>query len=148
MNRRLTRIGNHVGVWLYRRFDGRLSSGHREVHVLLITVPGRRTGVPRSTCVRFLTTAEGPVIWGTGSGSPRDPDWFQNLRAAPEVEVQIGRERFKARARELVGDARSVMWTETILDQAPEVARYARKARRTIPIALLEELEPLSATGP
>ena len=84
MNRRLTRTGNRIAVWLYRRLDGRLSSGRKDVHVLLITTPGRRTGVPRSTCVRFLETADGPVVWGTGSGSPRDPDWFKNLRAADD----------------------------------------------------------------
>lgn len=144
MSRHLARIGNIIAVWLYRRLDGRLSSGRKDVHVLLITVPGRRTGVPRSTCVRFLTTSEGPVVWGTGSGSPQDPDWFQNLRAAMEVEVQVGPDRFRARPQELVGDARDATWTETILDQAPEVARYARKANRTIPVALLHGLEPLS----
>lgn len=61
------------------------------MQVLLITVPGRRTGVPRSTCVRFLTTPEGPVVWGTGSGSPRDPDWFRNLRAATVVMPRSAR---------------------------------------------------------
>ena len=137
MNRRLMRIGNRLGVWLYRRLDGRLSSGRRDVHVMLVTAPGRRTGVPRSTCVRFLETPDGPVVWGTGSGSSRDPDWFLNLRAATVAEVQIGRERFLVRPEELIGAARQTMWTETILARAPEVARYARKAGRTIPVALL-----------
>ena len=137
MNRRLTRIGNRIGVWLYRRLDGRLSSGRTDVHVMLITAPGRRTGVPRSTCVRFLETSDGPVVWGTGSGSSRDPDWFLNLRAATVAEVQIGRDQFRARPRELIGAARETMWTETILAQAPEVARYARKADRAIPVAIL-----------
>jgi len=136
MNRRLTRIGNRIGVWLYRRLDGRLSS-RRDVHVMLITAPGRRTGVPRSTCVRFLETSDGPVVWGTGSGTPHDPDWFLNLRAATVAEVQIGRDRFRARPQELIGAARDSTWTETVLAQAPEVARYARKANRTIPVALL-----------
>ena len=94
MNRRLTRVGNQVGVWLYRRLGGRLSGGRGDVRVLLLTTPGRRTGVPRSTCVAFLDTADGPVVWGSGSGSSRDPDWFRNLRAATTAEVQIGRDRF------------------------------------------------------
>ena len=96
MRRRLTRIGNRIAVGLYRRLEGRLSSGRKDVNVLLITVPGRRTGLPRSTCVRFLQTPRGPVVWGTGSGSTRDPDWFRNLRAADVAEVQIGRNRIKS----------------------------------------------------
>lgn len=140
MTRRLTRIGNRMGVALYRALNGRLSSGSRNVHVLLITTPGRRTCVPRSTCVRFLETADGLVVWGTGSGSPRDPDWFQNLRTADVADVQVRAEAFRVRPRELVGAAREAMWQTTILARAPEVARYARKAGRTIPVAVLEPL--------
>ena len=74
----MTRVGNHIGVWMYRTLNGRLSSGSKDVHVLMITTPGRRTGIPRSTCVRYLETSAGLVVWGTGSGSRRDPDWFEN----------------------------------------------------------------------
>ena len=137
MSRRLTRIGNRIGVWLYRRLDGRLASGRKDVHVLMITVPGRRTGIPRSTCVRFLETPEGPVVWGTGSGSTRDPDWFENLRAAEVADVQVRGDHRRVNPQELVGTARDAMWRDTILAQAPEVARYARKAGRTIPVAIL-----------
>ena len=46
--RRWTRVGNRIGVWMYRRLDGRFSSGSKNVHVLMITTPGRRTGIPQS----------------------------------------------------------------------------------------------------
>lgn len=143
MKRRLTRTGNRIGVWLYRRLHGRLSSGRKDVNVLLLTVPGRRTGLPRATCVRFLQTPDGPVVWGTGSGSTRDPDWFQNLRRADVAEVQIGRDRLRVHPGELLAAARDAMWAGTILAEAPEVARYARKAGRTIPIAILQPLDRL-----
>jgi len=51
-----------------------MSSGRKDVQVLVITTPGRRTAIPRSNCVRFRDTADGFVVWGTGSGSARDPD--------------------------------------------------------------------------
>ena len=79
LKRRFTRVGNRIGVWMYRTLDGRLSRGSRKVHVLMITTPGRRTGIPRSTCVRYLETDEGYVVWGTGSGSQNDPDWFRKI---------------------------------------------------------------------
>lgn len=142
MRRRPTRIGNRIGVWLYRTLDGRLANGRKDVHVLMITVSGRRTGIPRSTCVRFLETPEGQVVWHTGSGSKRDPDWFQNLRAAEVADVQIGRDRRRVRPSELVGAARDAMWRDAILAQAPEVARYARKAGRNIPVAILRPFDP------
>ena len=33
------RAGNRLGVWMYRRLNGRLSSGSKKVHVLMITTP-------------------------------------------------------------------------------------------------------------
>ena len=137
LKRRWTRVGNHIGVWMYRTLDGRLSSGKKDVHVLMVTSPGRRTGIPRSTCVRYLDTPDGYLVWGTGSGSPQDPDWFRNLRAAPDAEVQVRDRQLRARARELVGAERDAAWTDVVLAQAPEVAKYERRAGRTIPVAVL-----------
>ncbi len=132
------RTGNRFGVWLYRTLDGRLSSGRRGVTVLLLTVPGRRTGLPRSTCVRYLDTDAGMVVWGTGGGSPSEPDWFRNVRAADAVEVQVRERHLTARPRVLEGEERDRTWREVVLAQAPEVQRYAAKAGRTIPVAVLE----------
>jgi deazaflavin-dependent oxidoreductase (nitroreductase family) len=140
LKRSMTRVGNRIGVWMYRTLDGRLSSGSKDVHVLLITTPGRRTGLPRSTCVRYLDHDGGYVVWGTASGAPHDPDWFRNLRAADVAEVQIMRERLQVRPRELLDDERAAVWIDMILAQAPGVEKYARRARRTIPVAVLEPL--------
>jgi deazaflavin-dependent oxidoreductase (nitroreductase family) len=140
LKRRWTRIGNRIGVWMYRTLDGRLSSGSKRVHVLMITTSGRRTGKPRSTCVRYLETSADLVVWGTGSGSHRDPDWFQNLRQATSAKVQVRQHQFSVRPRELHGEERDAMWRDVILAQAPEVDRYARKAGRIIPVAVLESV--------
>ena len=126
---------------MYRTLDGRLSSGSKDVHVLLITTPGRRTGIPRSTCVRYLEAPGGFVVWGTGSGSPRDPDWFRNLRKVEVADVQVMARHLRVRPRELVGTERDVMWNDVVIAQAPAVAKYARKAGRTIPVAILRPIE-------
>ena len=137
VRRRMLSAGNRFGVWLYRRSAGRLMGGRK---VLAITVPGRRTGEPRSTCVRYLHVPEGLLVWGTASGAPRDPDWFRNLRAASEAEVQLGAERYLVRPRELLGEERDTAWNDVVLRLVPGVERYARKAGRTIPVALLERV--------
>ncbi len=139
LKRRMMHIGNRIGVWLYRLSDGRLSSGSNTV--LMVTTPGRRTGIPRSTCVRYFESADGFVVWGTGSGSKRDPDWFRNLRKATVAEVQIGARRLECRPRELVDNEREAVWSDLVLARAPEVAKYARKAGRTIPVAVLAPVQ-------
>lgn len=48
----------------------------------------------------------GFVVWGTGSGSRRDPDWFQNLRKAPTARVQVRERQLVVRPHELYGKER------------------------------------------
>jgi len=107
----------------------------------MITTPGRRTGVLHSTCVRYLETPDGLLVWGTASGAPRDPDWFRNLRKTKVADVQIGARTIKARPRELIADERDATWKNIVLAQAPEVEKYAQRAGRTIPVALLEPID-------
>ena len=141
LRRRWARTGNRIGVWMYRTLDGRLSSGRADVHVLVLTTPGRRTGIPRSTCVRYLPTKGGFVVWGTGAGSAQDPDWFRNLRRCELVDVQVGAMRMRAHARELRGLERETTWNEVVLARAPEVQKYARRAGRVIPVAVLTPID-------
>jgi deazaflavin-dependent oxidoreductase (nitroreductase family) len=114
-----------------------MASGSKDVHVLMLTTPGRRTGVPRSTCVRYLETSDGLLVWGTGSGSRQDPDWFHNLRAVESTDVQLGARHVQMHARELTGAERDSTWTGVILPADPRIGKYAVKAHRTIPVALL-----------
>jgi deazaflavin-dependent oxidoreductase (nitroreductase family) len=140
LQHRMQRLGNQIGVWMYRVSDGRLASSNKNVKVLMITTPGRRTGVLHSTCVRYLETADGFLVWGTASGAPRDPDWFRNLRKAKTADVQIGAKTLQVRPRELLAEEREKAWNSVVLVQAPEVQKYAQRARRTIPVALLEPI--------
>jgi deazaflavin-dependent oxidoreductase (nitroreductase family) len=139
--RRLVRISNQIAVWMYRAFDGRLASYNKGATVLMITTPGRRTGVLHSTCVRYLDTGDGFLVWGTASGAPRDPDWFRNLRKAKIADVQIRAKPLQVRPRELLGAERDAAWKDVVLAQAPEVEKYAQRAGRTIPVALLQPVE-------
>jgi F420H(2)-dependent quinone reductase len=138
---RLVRVGNRIGVWMYRAFDGRLAGYNKRAKVLMITTHGRRTGVPHSTCVCYLDIGEGLVVWGTASGARSDPDWFRNLRKAPIADVQMGARTVRVKPRELVADERDKAWNDIVLVQAPEVEKYAQRAGRTIPVALLAHME-------
>ena len=128
---------NRIGSWMYRRLNGRAMGGTKDAPVVMLTTAGRRTGTPRSTCVRAIRRPDGYLVWGTGSGSPRDPDWFRNLRAAGETDLQVRTERLRASARELHDTERDAAWNDVILATLPGVAKYARKAGRTIPVAML-----------
>ena len=134
--RRMQSRGNAMGVWLHRVGKGRIDAWG-DVTVLMLTSPGRRTGLPRSTMVRYLDHDGGYLVWGTGSGSPTDPEWFRNLRRATHASIEIGTTSYDVVPEELEGAERDRVWREVVLARAPAVARYERKAGRVIPVALL-----------
>jgi hypothetical protein len=63
------------------------------------------------------------------------------LRAADTTDAQVGADHTRMRARELTGVERSAIWTDVILREDPGIGRFATKARRTIPVAVLQPLE-------
>ena len=134
-------MGNRFGVFLHRAAGGRLDA-FGDTAVLMITAPGRRTGLPRSTMVRYLEHDGGYLVWGTGSGAPRDPDWFRNLRHTTRARVEIGRDEQEVDVEELTGQERDRVWRDVVLARAPGVARYERKAGRVIPVARLTPGRP------
>ena len=141
---RLMHHGNAIGVWIHHAFKGRLDAFGDQT-VLMVTSPGRRSGRPRSTMVRYLDHDGGYLVWGTGSGSPTDPDWFRNLRRAREATVEIGTRAETVTATELRGEERDRVWRDVVLAKVPGVAKYEAKAGRIIPVALLR---PVTIAGP
>jgi deazaflavin-dependent oxidoreductase (nitroreductase family) len=138
---RVMHTANRIGVGVYRRSGGRLGGrGAGGVRVLLLTVPGRRTGQPRTTPVGYFDHEGGYLVVGSGGGMEHDPDWFKNLRKAPVAMVQIGRNTFPASARVLAGEERDTAFRDVVVAQVPRFADYERKSGRTMPLALLTPL--------
>jgi deazaflavin-dependent oxidoreductase (nitroreductase family) len=140
-SRSLTRWSNRTGVWLYRRSRGRLGGPGRGAVVALVTVPGRRTGVPRTVAVGLHRHATAFLAVGTGSGATHEPDWFRNLRASSRAGVQIGREHLDVHVRVTDGEERDALWRDVVLVQAPWRARYERTSGRVIPVAVLSPVD-------
>jgi proline iminopeptidase len=81
------------------------------------------------------------VIIASKGGAPTHPDWYRNLMANPEIEVEVGTNRHKVRARELHGEERERVWTKQ-KELMPGFAEYEQKTQgiREIPVILLERV--------
>jgi deazaflavin-dependent oxidoreductase (nitroreductase family) len=138
---RVMHLANRLGVVVYRRSGGRVGGrGAGGLPVLLLTVPGRRTGQPRTTPVGYFDYHGGHLVVGSGGGMDHDPDWFKNLRKAPVAMVQIGSRTFPASSRVLTGEERDTAFRDVVVAQVPRFADYERKSGRTMPLALLTPL--------
>jgi len=129
--------GNRAASWVYRRSNGRIGGTARGIPVLLLTVPGRKTGKPRSIPVAFFEHGDGYLVAATAGGSKNSPQWIRNLGAARQAHIQIGERHYDADARVVEGVERDELWQDVVLVRAPAFAKYEEKSSRTIEVALL-----------
>jgi len=114
-------------------------SGHEwsGVNTLLLTTRGRRTGKLRRTALIYGRDGDGYVVVGSKGGSHKHPMWYLNLRDHPEVHLQVGADKFVAKARTAVGQERSRLWGRMAVIW-PEYERYQKRTSREIPVVVLE----------
>ncbi len=123
--------------FVYRRSGGALGGSIRGAPILLLTTTGRKSGKPRTTPLLYLRDGENLVVVGSKGGAPRHPAWFLNLRANPEVEVELGRERRSLTARVAEPSERERLWPR-LVEMYASYDSYQRKTAREIPVVILE----------
>jgi deazaflavin-dependent oxidoreductase (nitroreductase family) len=121
---------------LYRASGGRLFGSFDGNPVVLLHHVGRRSGEPRVTPLLYLPDGEDVVVVGSMGGTPKDPAWVHNLRASPEVEIELGRERRAVRARVAGAEERARLWPR-LVEHYPAFAAYQARTEREIPVVIL-----------
>jgi deazaflavin-dependent oxidoreductase (nitroreductase family) len=105
--------------------------------VVLRTTSGAKTGRHRVTPVVALPAdSEVLYVFASKGGAPTNPDWYHNLLAHPEVEVEFGEERYPATARPVTGAERDRIFAEQAA-RFPAFAGYQRSTSRVIPVVEL-----------
>ena len=107
--------------------------------VLLLTTTGAKTGTERVTPLVYLGDGDRYMVFASAGGSPRHPGWYYNLKATPEVTLEVGTEKFRARASELTGDERDRIFAVQSA-RSPQFAEYQDMTTRTIPVIALERI--------
>jgi deazaflavin-dependent oxidoreductase (nitroreductase family) len=125
-------------VWLDKQLS-RASRGRVTVldiaglpNVTLI-VPGRKSGIPRTTPLLAIPYQGGWLIAGSYFGAPKAPVWVANLRATDRARVRVGGEEFGVDWRELEVEDRARAW-QAMLDHWPNYALYEQRSNRKIPV--------------
>ncbi len=104
---------------------------------LALTVPGRKSGIPRTTPLLCVPYRDGWLIAGSYFGGPKTPLWVGNLRATERARIRFAREEFDVSWRELEGPDRAEAW-QWMLKTWPNYAKYEERTDRVIPVFLLE----------
>jgi len=123
----------------FRANGGNVGGEWDGYHLLLLHSTGAKTGQHRVNPVGYRRDGDRFVVLGSNGGAPSHPDWFHNLRANPQVSVEVGKERFDVRARFAVDEERERLWRE-FKEEIPVLADYEQKTSREIPVVVLERV--------
>jgi deazaflavin-dependent oxidoreductase (nitroreductase family) len=105
--------------------------------LLLLHTTGAKTGREHVTPVMYRRVGGGYAVFASFAGGPRNPAWYHNLVANPEVQAEIGPQTLRLRAR-VAGDAeRAPIWTAQKAE-FPGFQEYEDKTPRQIPVVMLE----------
>jgi deazaflavin-dependent oxidoreductase (nitroreductase family) len=129
-------VGGHT---LAYRLTGGLV-GHRVPGAppsLLLDHVGAKSGTKRTAPLTYLRDGENFVIVASKGGHPKNPAWFHNLRAHPDVTIQVGHRRLAVRARVATHEERTRLWPR-VLETYGGYEGYQERTDREIPLVILE----------
>ncbi|HYF26817.1 MAG TPA: nitroreductase/quinone reductase family protein [Baekduia sp.] len=105
---------------------------------LVLHCRGAKSGEPREVPLLYTPRGEQLILVASRGGHERHPAWYHNLKAHPDVEVEIDGRRRPMRAREAAGAERAELWA-LVTDNYNGYATYQQRAGdRRIPVMVLE----------
>ena len=111
-------------------------------HVLLMTAKGVKSGESITTPLVYGREGNDYVVVASKGGAPNHPLWFGNIKASPEVEVEVandhGTEKVKARARVVDSRHERDRLYQEMTRIWPSFAEYQKRTERVIPVVVLE----------
>jgi deazaflavin-dependent oxidoreductase (nitroreductase family) len=120
----------------FRAHDGRVGGNFAGAPLLLLHTTGTRSGQPRINPMMYLADGDRYLVFASKAGSDRNPDWYWNLRASPDVIIEVGDETIAVHASELTGAERDEKYRMQS-ERYSGFAAYQQKTSRTIPVIAL-----------
>ena len=148
-----TQIAPNLPQWMKDHIDRYLSSGGTDGHMYKITLPnmpeltvpslllvtkGRKSGQKFLFPLFYGKTGQSYFVIASKGGAPEHPGWYRNLLANPEVEIQVGTEKLKARARIAQGEERARLWKDGVVFWPPYADYQVKAGAREIPVVVLD----------
>ena len=142
-NERQVKVGNAVmkvmaplNTWIYRTSRGRLGARFPGgAPICIVTTTGRRSGRPRTVPLLYMRDGEDIVVVASKGGMPQHPDWYLNVAANPEVEIEVGDNIGRYVARTADADERASLWPR-LVEVYSSYDDYQARTDREIPVVI------------
>lgn len=134
----MSRTGDHNerNIAEFRRNHGKVGGYFEGAPLLLIHTLGRRSGKHRVNPVMYLKDGERYLVFASKGGSDTHPDWFLNLMAHPDVQIEVGDDTIDVNAEEVKGREHDTLY-ERQATLYPQFAEYQRRTKRVVPVIAL-----------
>ena len=121
----------------FRANDGVVGGPFEGAPMILVTHKGAKTGTERTTPLVHTTDGDNVVIIASMGGAPTHPAWYHNIKANPQVGVEIGTESYTAHAEILTEGTERQRLFDQQAALMPNFAEYQEKTDRVIPVVVL-----------
>ncbi len=128
-----------VHRFLYHHTRGFIGGNLGAPMVLMYTI-GAKTGVSRPVPLQYYPHPDGILVLGSNNGQAKAPGWYFNLKAHPNIDIRVGREKRRVSAEQLPTDQAAAAWP-AMVKQNPPIEGYAASAGRPLPIMLLRTVK-------
>ena len=108
--------------------------------VIIVTNRGRKTGAIRKTPLMRAVDGNSYILVASKGGAPKNPLWYHNLKAEPNVEIRDEAQVFSMRVREVVDSAERQRLWDIAVKAYPPYQEYQDKTDRVIPVFLAEAI--------
>ncbi|MGC8474006.1 MAG: nitroreductase family deazaflavin-dependent oxidoreductase [Candidatus Dormibacteria bacterium] len=127
---------NQAVIQEFRANQGRVGGGFAGAPLLLLHTRGAKSGAERVHPVMYLDLEGRTFVFASKAGADSNPDWYHNMLAHPEVEVELGGTTRSARAVPVTGAERDRIYAEQV-KRYPGFGEYQAKTSRVIPVVEL-----------
>jgi deazaflavin-dependent oxidoreductase (nitroreductase family) len=116
--------------------DGVVGGMFEGVPLLLLHHTGAKSGKTRVNPLAYQSDGGRYVVFASKGGAPTNPDWYHNLKANPDVTIEVKTDTMAAVASEAAGEERERLF-RTQVENVPQFGEYEKQAGRVIPVIIL-----------
>ncbi|MGZ6617601.1 MAG: nitroreductase family deazaflavin-dependent oxidoreductase [Solirubrobacteraceae bacterium] len=120
----------------FRANEGRVGGIFEGSSLLLLHHTGAKSGTSRINPLGYLSDGGRYVVFASKAGAPTNPDWYYNLKAHPQVTIEVGSDTIDVVAGEATGEERERLY-RTQAERVPQFADYQKQTERVIPVIVL-----------
>ena len=106
--------------------------------VIIVTKRGRKTGAIRKTPAMRATDGRNYILVASQGGAPKNPRWYHNLKAEPNVEIRDETQVHSMQVREVVDPGERQRLWDIAVAAYPPYQEYQEKTDRIIPVFIAE----------